>query len=305
MLLNKRIPLKYLFNKIGPDLTITFIVIISVVLVEETLQYDLSLPIAIPAFLGTSISLVLSFKLSQSYGRWWEARKIWGAIVNDSRSLVLQSKQFIKSNPELENQLQYIAYNQIAWCFTLNNALRKEKNQLVYNKYIHQNDQVKVEMGLHKPLRISDLLSQHFRTLKSKDLLSDYQQIKLQSTLTNLVASMGMAERIKNTVFPITYRLFLRLFIHIFIFALVISMSDVVSISNHIKWIFDSILVLIIILPFLLLEKTAYHIQDPFENRPMDTPTSAISKTIERNLLELIDEKLPEQDDESDHYYVL
>ncbi|MGB0870807.1 MAG: bestrophin family protein [Flavobacteriales bacterium] len=305
MLLNKRIPLKYLFNKIGPDLTITFIVIISVVLIEETLQYDLSLPIAIPAFLGTSISLVLSFKLSQSYGRWWEARKIWGAIVNDSRSLVLQSKQFIKSNPELENQLKYIAYNQIAWCFTLNNALRKEKNQLVYNKYIHQNDQVKVEMGLHKPLRISDLLSQHFRTLKSKELLSDYQQIKLQSTLTNLVASMGKAERIKNTVFPITYRLFLRLFIHIFIFALVIAMSDVVSISNHIKWIFDSILVLIIILPFLLLEKTAYHIQDPFENRPMDTPTSAISKTIERNLLELIDEKLPEQEDESDHYYVL
>ncbi|MGB1295840.1 MAG: bestrophin family protein, partial [Flavobacteriales bacterium] len=305
MLLNKRIPLKYLFNKIGPDLTITFIVIISVVLIEETLQYDLSLPIAIPAFLGTSISLVLSFKLSQSYGRWWEARKIWGAIVNDSRSLVLQSKQFIKSNPELENQLKYIAYNQIAWCFTLNNALRKEKNQLVYNKYIHQNDQVKVEMGLHKPLRISDLLSQHFRTLKSKELLSDYQQIKLQSTLTNLVASMGKAERIKNTVFPITYRLFLRLFIHIFIFALVVSMSDIVSVSDQVKWIFESILVLIIILPFLLLEKTAYHIQDPFENRPMDTPTSAISKTIERNLLELIDEKLPEQEDESDHYYVL
>ncbi len=299
MLINKRIPLKYLFNKIGLDLLWTTAIIIIVVLIEDNSNYDLSLPINIPAFLGTSISLVLSFKLSQSYGRWWEARKIWGAIVNDSRSLVLQSKQFISSNSDLENQIQYIAYNQIAWCFTLNNALREEENQLKYSKYISKADTEGLSSAQHKSLKISDLLSQHFRKLTDSGELSDYQQIQLQQTLTNLVASMGKAERIKKTVFPRTYRLFLKLFIHIFIFALVVAMSD------YVNWALESLVVLIIILPFLLLEKTAFHIQDPFENRPMDIPISDISKTIERNLLELIDEESPAKEEEDSHYYVL
>jgi putative membrane protein len=300
MLLNKRIPLKYLFHKIGLDLLITCVFIIIVVFIEHGFEYNLKLPIAIPAFLGTSISLVLSFKLSQSYGRWWEARKIWGAIVNDSRSLLIQSKQFITNNSELKKQIQYIAYSQISWCFALNNALRKDENQLDFKKYISAKDFDKISKAQHKPLIIADNLSQHFRDLNAQGLLSDYQQNKLQDTVTNLVASMGKAERIKNTVFPKTYRMFLKLFIHIFIFALVVAMS------NHIaNWAFESLIVLVIILPFLLLEKTAYHIQDPFENRPMDIPISSISRTIERNILELIDEEIPESAMKDYYYYVL
>lgn len=56
------------------------------------------MPLGIPAFLGTAISVLLSFKMSQSYGRWWEARKVWGGIVNDSRSLVIQLQSYLGAN---------------------------------------------------------------------------------------------------------------------------------------------------------------------------------------------------------------
>lgn len=68
--------------------------------------------LAIPALLGTSISLLLSFKLSQSYDRWWEARKIWGAIVNDSRSLVRQLLAFAGEPMDVSKR---IGRRQMAW----------------------------------------------------------------------------------------------------------------------------------------------------------------------------------------------
>ena len=95
MLLEKPLPLAYIFDKIRVDFI--FLVVISIVgalLVEYERPYLPKLPVAIPAFLGTAISLILSFKLNQSYDRWWEARKIWGAIVNDSRTLVRQALTF-------------------------------------------------------------------------------------------------------------------------------------------------------------------------------------------------------------------
>ena len=90
MLLDKRIPLPFIFRKIGFDMALILVFTVIVIFFKMYIDDDLSLPVNIPAFLGIAISLVLAFKLSQSYDRWWEARKIWGAIVNDSRTLVIQ-----------------------------------------------------------------------------------------------------------------------------------------------------------------------------------------------------------------------
>ena len=80
------------------------------------------LPISIPAFLGTAISVILSFKLNQSYDRWWEARKIWGGIVNDSRTFVIQLQMFLSKGNE--SSIKKIAYRQVAWCYCLGQSLR-------------------------------------------------------------------------------------------------------------------------------------------------------------------------------------
>ena len=102
MLLNKRIPISYILNKVKYDLIIIFCVSISALFITDRYQDLLpEMPLTIPAFIGTAISILVSFKLSQSYDRWWEARKIWGAIVNDSRSLVIQLQSLTsKGNDE-------------------------------------------------------------------------------------------------------------------------------------------------------------------------------------------------------------
>lgn len=91
MLINHKVPYRYILNTVKYQLT--YVLVFSVLVYFLTVVYKETLPdipLAIPAFIGTAISVLLSFKLNQSYDRWWEARKIWGSIVNDSRNLVLQ-----------------------------------------------------------------------------------------------------------------------------------------------------------------------------------------------------------------------
>ncbi len=86
MLLNKPIPAAYILNKVKMDLIYVLIVSLFVLFITEKYKEFLpEMPLTIPAFIGTAISILLSFKLNQSYDRWWEARKIWGLLVNYSR----------------------------------------------------------------------------------------------------------------------------------------------------------------------------------------------------------------------------
>ncbi|MFC3560563.1 bestrophin family protein [Pedobacter jamesrossensis] len=96
------------------------------------------MPIAIPTFIGTAISVILSFKINQSYDRWWEARKIWGSIVNDSRTLVLQLQSFVSESSKKE--IKEIAYRHIAWCFSLGQSLRGGDAMKDLDKYITKTD---------------------------------------------------------------------------------------------------------------------------------------------------------------------
>jgi ion channel-forming bestrophin family protein len=92
MLLNQRIPLRYVINDVRVPLIIITVLSLSLEYLTSVFQHLLpDMPLTIPVFLGTAISIILSFKLSQSYDRWWEARKIWGSIVNDSRTLIISS----------------------------------------------------------------------------------------------------------------------------------------------------------------------------------------------------------------------
>ena len=123
MLLKKRIPLAYIAKNIKYELLVVLVFNCIMISLKYYLDLSFKIPINIVAFLGTAISLVLSFKLSQSYDRWWEARKIWGAIVNDSRSFTLQLKTFCKDM----RLVRKVSLRQAGWNFALANHLRKLK----------------------------------------------------------------------------------------------------------------------------------------------------------------------------------
>lgn len=295
MILEKRIPLSYWFRIIRFDMLIMGIFSSFVFILSLYLQH-LTIPFPIVAFLGTAISLLLSFKLSQSYDRWWEARKIWGSIVNDSRSFVVQLKNFSDgSDPDLVRQM---GFRQMGWCYVLGNDLRKLDSLEVAKKFVSAEELEILKTSQNKALTLLDFHNKDLLKLHKSKSINDFQQVQIDSTIVRLCASMGKAERIKNTFFPKTYRMTLHFFIYIFLISLSLSLTDL---HNIVEIPF----MMIISLPFFMLEKIAMTIQDPFENKPSDTPVTSIARTIEINLKQLLDEEeLPEKL-VSDTYYSL
>jgi ion channel-forming bestrophin family protein len=295
MILEKRIPLTYWFKMLRFDMLIVG-VFSSVVFIMSLYLQHLTIPFSIVAFLGTAISLLLSFKLSQSYDRWWEARKIWGAIVNDSRSFVVQIKNF--SDGAAPDTVRRMGFRQMGWCYVLGNDLRRLESLETAKEFISQEELKVLETSRNKALTLLDFHNKDLLELHKSKLVNDFQQMQIDSTIVRLCASMGKAERIKNTFFPKTYRMTLHFFIYIFLISLSLSLTDL---HNIVEIPF----MMVISLPFFMLEKIALTIQDPFENKPADTPVTSIARTIEINLRQLLDEKEIPKKIFSDTYYSL
>lgn len=297
MLLNKPIPAYYILNKVKIDLVYVLLLSLLVLFVTDRYQTLLpELPLTIPAFIGTAISILLSFKLSQSYDRWWEARKVWGAIVNDSRSFVIQLQTLTAKGNEAI--IKKIAFRQIAWCYALGQSLRGLNATDNLNKFISKEELEEIKQHQNKSLALLQLHGKDIKELKETNQLEIFSQIQLDNTLVRLCDAQGKAERIKTTIFPVTYRLFLHAIIYLFVITLSIALKNVAG-------LFEIPLLLLISTAFFLLEKSATHMQDPFENRPTDTAMTAIATTIEINIKELLKEKEVPQPLQSEKFYLL
>ena len=282
MLLEQRIPLGYVFNKVKYNLVTIVLVSASVHFTSAKFEYLLPvMPPTIPGFIGTAISILLSFKMSQSYDRWWEARKVWGSIVNDSRSLVIQLQSLVARGNEAPIQL--IAHRQIAWCYCLGQSLRGLPATENLAGLLSSADLDELANHSNKPLGLLSMTSRDVQELRQKDQLELFAQLQIDNTLVRLCDAQGRAERIKSTVFPVTYRVFLHGTIYLFVVCLSLSLKDV-------PFRFELPLLISISISFFLLEKSATHMQDPFQNRPTDTAVTAIARTIEINLRQLLKE---------------
>lgn len=282
MLLTKVPSIFYILKKTKVEFFYTLVIAIAVSVLTYKFDFVIpNMPINVPAFLGTAISVLLSFKLSQSYDRWWEARKIWGTIVNESRTFTLQLQSFIAHGNE--QAIKQLAFRHIAWCFCLGQSLRGLDPLEPLGKYISEDDIKKISGFNNKPLAILQLNSRQIAELKNNGKMDIFSHVHINTTLINFTTAMGMAERIKSTVFPVTYRVFLHLMIYLFIITLSISLGVV-------NPLYEIPLLLIISCGFFVLEKTASLLQDPFENNPTDTAMTTIATNIEINIKQLLEE---------------
>ena len=287
MILDKKIPFQYIFKMIYYDLLYLVLITASVQIINSSFpQFNFNIPIQVPAFIGTSIAILLSFKMNQSYDRWWESRKIWGNIVNDSRTFIIQLLNFLPK--EDKNIIHKIALRQIAWTYALSNSLRKLDVLPSVAHFLDKNDTNFIQKHNNKPLAILQLHAQDLKSFQDKQQIDSITHIHLDATLVRLCAAMGQSERIKNTVFPKIYRLFLSFNIYLFIITLSISVE-------HIRPYIGIPIVITVSILFFLLQKTATYLQDPFNNTPNDVAMNTISNTIETNIKQLIeDENLPQ-----------
>ncbi|MDG1874961.1 MAG: bestrophin family ion channel [Mariniblastus sp.] len=243
-------------------------------------------PLTVVAIMGTVIGLLLAFRTNSSYDRWWEARILWGAIVNDSRSWTRQLLEFQSedsSGVETETEVKAMAYRQIAWCYALSRSLRAQEPLQDLPLFLKEIEIARYRSSHNVPNDLLLTQAVKLNRLYREGALELFQFIEMEKTLTRLTNSMGGCERIKNTTFPKSYSLLVHLLIYLFVLFLPFGLVDVPG------------LVLIVTSfclasAFLLIEHVSIYLQDPFSNRSSDTPMLALSRTIEINIKQMLKE---------------
>lgn len=279
MLLKRKISIWYFVNNIKWQILFVIAFALAVGFLHLRPEFKgVDIPLNILTLLGTVVSILLAFRTSQSYERWWEARIVWGAIVNDSRTLVRTILQFLPEN-EIEERKKF-AERQIIWVNALGETLRKVPLSPKVEAYVKFHNISAVNL----PNALLDEHSHQISRLVSEDKISDFKQLQLNEIVSRLCDSMGKCERIKNTVFPRSYSVMLHTLIYAFTAILPFSL-------NHNQFITEIAISIIIPLLFIAVEKTAIIMQDPFENTPVDTPMTSIAQTIEINIRQMMGEK--------------
>ncbi|UKT64558.1 bestrophin family protein [Pedobacter mucosus] len=287
MLLRNNIPLTYTFGKIKKELLFVIGYSIGIVVLYQNFHVTrISIPVAVPALLGTIISLLLAFRSNQAYDRWWEARILWGSIVNDSRTLSRQILSFVENpydSDEVSTFKNRFIKRQIAWCYALSQSLRGFPPRKGLERLLTEQEMTFIKQRKNVTVSLLELHAMDLKKALNEGWINKYQQIEIDKTITALCNHMGGSERIKNTVFPVTYSKYISMSIHLFIVLLPFGLIEYFGYM-------EVPLVIAIAAFFLLVEKMAVHLQDPFENKPTDTPTTTICRNIERDLCQMLDD---------------
>ena len=294
MLLKENIPFSYIIGKIKKEILMVTVYSVLIAIMYNNFHFTrISIPIAVPTILGTIISLLLAFKSNQAYDRWWEARTLWGAIVNDTRTLTRQLLTFVDT-PYAEGEqkafCEKLAKRQVAWCFSLSHHLRKQDPLKGLERLLSKEDIEHIKRYDNVQLALLELQGADLRSAYKLGWINEYQQVSMDETLTRFSNEMGGCERIKNTVFPSTYSVYIHFSVLLFILLLPFGLIEFFGIV-------EVPLVIAIASSFFLIESMAIHLQDPFENKPTDTPTTTISRTIERDITQMLKDnyKQPEE----------
>jgi putative membrane protein len=258
---------------------------------------EMAIPVAIPAILGNTIALLLAFRTNQAYERWFEARVVWGSIVNRSRVLIREMQNFTEGQAT-EGFIETMVKRQIAWLYCLGDKLRGVENLEQLAKYI---DKDTLEQAAKLTNIPNYLLGKHYEDIQlayKNKWVNEVQQIRLEQTISDLVDAMGMCERIKSTIFPRTYNILLHFLIYVFAIFLPFSLMNFP--------VFAEVLITVSITTlFFLIENTAVYTQDPFEGRATDTPVTSLARKIEIDLLEMIGSKNIPKPLEPNGFYIM
>ncbi|MGL1887019.1 MAG: hypothetical protein OCD76_10945 [Reichenbachiella sp.] len=263
--------------------------------------------------IGVAVAFYLGFKNNSSYDRTWEARKIYGGIVNDSRSLGAAVVAFVQGEHEVSIKKELI-YRHIAWLTALRHQLRLSKpwehseNRLNglysptvcedYDNKLHQELQnylteQEIEGINNKSNRATQIIkcqSVRFQELKDIGYFDDFRHMEFHKLMTNLYTGQGKAERIKNFPFPRQYAS-TALWVTVVFCALV--PLGLIGLFQENIWVesIGAFLSAIIIWIFFLMEKIGDYSENPFEGTYNDVPITSVSIGIEIDLREMIDDQ--------------
>jgi putative membrane protein len=246
-------------------------------------------------FIGTALAFLIGFRNNSAYDRWWEARKIWGKLINDSRHFALRTIGLISntwddklSSEDIKTSQKKLIYRHIAFVWALNKHLRKNEWQEAVQPFLEKEEFEQLKKEKHIPLALLKNQTLDIKNLFETKYIEDFRHMQFDNIMENFNDAIGKSERIKNTVFPMQYNWYMQYAIWVFLFMLPFSLAGYLG-----YWF--SPFSLTIGYVFILLEYLGKHLENPFNNSPNDTPIDALSRTIEINLKEVLGEDdLPE-----------
>ncbi|WPP50204.1 bestrophin family protein [Catalinimonas niigatensis] len=309
MIISRNLKWKHIFHYTWKSMLYFFILSLGIYILHKEFDvYKLSIPFNAIATLSTALAIYLGFKNNHAYDRWWEARKIWGMLVNYSRAWGREVLTLTLSKDEVDLELrtwqERVIYRHIAFVHALRVFLRKKHDyndngvvELIEesNRYedlknfLSKEDYAQTLSKRNPPNYLLQLQGEDIKLAYKKGWLSDYRYVRLDETLTEFNNHQGMSERIKNTPLPRAYSFYSRLFVYLH--GTLVPLAFV----EDLGW-FNIPLSLVINFIFLALDQIGERTEDPFENRMDDTPLTSISVTIEENLKEMFGEiELPQK----------
>ena len=226
----------------------------------------------IHSLLGFVLSLLLVFRTNTAYDRWWEGRKLWGKLVNDSRNFVIKINSILPEN-DVKNRTQIAKYLRF-FPYFLASHLSKESTRLVLDEDFSD---LQKELQHHPPAELVFLLTKKLYQLKKENKISDTEMLFLDTQLSWFLDVCGGCERIKNTPIPYSYSSFIKKFIIFYVMALPV--ANVVNLGG-----FMIPITMFVYYVLMSLELIAEEIEDPFNNDENDIPMEAISQNIEGSI---------------------
>ena len=279
--------------------------------------------------IGIAVAFYIGFKNNSAYDRLWEARKIWGGIVNDSRSWGATTRAYIsnqflahtKSPEELHVHHRRLIYRHISWLYTLRSQLLvptpwEHIRQNKFVRRINEKRMVRFGAGINidgvteddlkpylnpdevEPLlkakntatQIIDKQAQDLKNLRMHDLIDDFRHMELQNLLNGFYTLQGKCERIKKFPLPRQYGSMSFYFVAIFLFLLPLGIySEFSKLGEYGVWLSIPFTVLIGWV-FLMMELIGDYSENPFEGLGNDIPMLSLCRTIEIDLREMLGE---------------
>lgn len=228
--------------------------------------------------LGFVISFLLVFRTNTAYERWWEGRKLWGALVNNSRNLAMKLSVLLGPDDPRRDFFRKIIP---AYAIALKNHLRSEEARIELFDNLPEHIQQKLDLEKHIPNQVALLMYRNIREMLDEGKLTDTQMLALNAELQSFTEVCGACERIKNTPIPFTYSVFIKRFI--LFYSLTLPFGFVFNLGYFVVPIVGFIFYVL-----ASLELIAEEIEEPFGGDENDLPLGKISRSIQMHIHELI-----------------
>lgn len=228
--------------------------------------------------LGFAISMLLVFRTNTAYDRWWEGRKLWGALVNNSRNLAMKLDATLDAGDKESRDFFRKAI--ALYANALRRHLQLESTRMMLDEIEHP-ELASLDLSKHLPNQIAALMFKRINKLHKEGKITAEQLININAELTSFTDICGACERIKNTPIPYSYSSFIKKFI--FMYVATLPFGFAVSMGYY------SVLVVAFIFYVLAsLELVAEEIEDPFGFDANDLPMQKIADNIKKHVAELI-----------------